>query len=340
MQQSSNKIKVIHFQRKPRPGFNFSIENIFEGLRRRLSNKIDFTVKTSSSFNDGYLSKFSNIVEAAFRQKKKAIAHITGEVNFLGLLMRKKNILLTIHDCGYMERKTGLAKKMVGWLYLNAPVKKAAFITVVSANTKKEVIRYTGCDADKIKVIPVTVSEIYKPVYKAFNKACPVILQVGAASNKNLSRLIEAIKDIQCSLVIIGGPGNDELEKLQRYKITHTIKSNLSPEALYEEYINCDMLAFVSTYEGFGMPIVEANCVERAVLTSNISSMPEVAGDAACFADPYNIEGIRNGVIKIIQDDAYREQLIINGRKNRLRFIGETIADLYYTLYQKIASCL
>lgn len=340
MQQSSNKIKVIHFQRKPRPGFNFSIEIVFEGLRHKLSDKIDFTVKTSSSFNDGYLSKFSNIFEAAFRQEKKAISHITGEVNFLGLLMRKKSTLLTILDCRYMERKTGLAKKMVGWLYLKAPVKKAAFITVISESTKKEVIKYTGCDADKIKVIPVTVSEMYKPVFKSFNKNCPVILQVGAASNKNLSRLIEAIKDIPCNLVIIGDPVGDELEKLQRYKITHTIKSNLSEEALYREYINCDILAFVSTYEGFGMPVVEANCVERAVLTSNISSMPEVAGDAACFADPYDIEDIRNGVIKIIQDDAYREQLIINGRKNRLRFSGEIIADMYYTLYQKIASGL
>ncbi len=340
MQQSSDKIKVIHFQRKPRPGFNFSIENIFEGLRHRLSDKIDFTVKTSSSFNDGYLSKFSNILEAAFRQKKKAIAHITGEVNFLDLLMRKKNVLLTILDCRYMERKTGIAKKMVGWLYLKAPVKKAAFITVISASTKKEVIKYTGCNADKIKVIPVTVSEIYKPAPKPFNKNCPVILQVGTASNKNLSRLIEAIKDIPCSLVIIGDPGNDELEELQHYKIAYSIKSNLSAEELYQEYVNCDMLAFVSTYEGFGMPIVEANCVERAVLTSTISSMPEVAGDAACFADPYNIEDIRNGVIKIIQDDAYREQLIINGRKNRLRFSEEIIADLYYALYQKIASGL
>ena len=88
------------------------------------------------------------------------------------------------------------------------------------------------------------------------------------------------------------------------------------------------------------MPIVEANCVERPVLTSNISSMLEVAGDAACLADPYNIDAIRKGLLRIINDDKFREQLIINGRKNRLRFDGQVIADAYYEIYKKIASGL
>src|SRR6188768_1862371 len=96
------KIRVMHFQRKPRPGFNFSMESIFENLRCHLKNKVNFTVAVSSRFNDGYTSKFFNIIEAATRQKKGAIAHITGEVHFLDLLMCKKNVLLTIHDCRFM----------------------------------------------------------------------------------------------------------------------------------------------------------------------------------------------------------------------------------------------
>lgn len=336
--QSSNKIKVIHFQRKPRPGFNFSIEGIFENIRCVLKNKVDFSVKISSRFNNGYFSKLWNIIEAAFRYKKNAIVHITGEVHFINLLMRKQNVLLTIHDCRFMERKKGFKKKLMNWLYLKAPVKNSACITAVSEATKQDVIRYTGCNAKKIQVIPVNVNPVFKPAPKVFNKECPVILQVGAAENKNIFRLAEALSAFPCKLVIIGKPQQHELKKLQEKHIDFTIKHNLSTEELYREYINCDIVSFVSCFEGFGMPIAEANYVERAVITSNISSMPEVAANAACLVNSYDAEDIRQGFIKIINDDIYREQLIANGRVNRQRFNAEVIADAYYKIYKEMAT--
>jgi len=332
-----DRIKVIHFQRKPRPGFNFSIESIFENIRCRLTDKIDFSIKICGRFNDGYFTKFWNVVEAAFRQEKNAIAHITGEVHFIDLLMRKKNVLLTIHDCRFMQRKKGIEKKIMGWLYLTAPVNRSAYVTTVSEATKQEVIAYTTCNPGKITVIPVSVSPVFKPAPQVFNKNCPVILQIGAADNKNLSRLIEAIKDIPCRLVIVGNPKKHDLEKLDACRIDFIIKHDLSREELYQEYVNCDIVSFASTFEGFGMPIIEANSVERVVITSNISSMPEVAGNAACLVDPYAADDIRMGLLRIINDDTYREQLISNGRANRKRFSGETVADAYYKLYKKMS---
>jgi glycosyltransferase involved in cell wall biosynthesis len=96
------------------------------------------------------------------------------------------------------------------------------------------------------------------------------------------------------------------------------------------------MVLFASTYEGFGMPIVEANTVGRPVITSNLLSMPEVAGDAALIVNPYNVDEIRNGIIKIIEDDEYRNQLINNGFRNAERFSLRNISEEYLKLYNKM----
>jgi glycosyltransferase involved in cell wall biosynthesis len=330
-----NKMPVNYFQRKPRKGFSFSVEHIFEDVRKRLADRIDASVYISTCYNDGYYTKLVNILEAAFRQRK-GINHITGEVHFLNLLMKKGSTILTIHDCGMMPRKTGLSKKIVKWLYLSAPLKRAEIVTAVSETTKQEIIAYTGCKPEKIKVIPVAIDPLYAPFPKLFNKAKPVILHIGTGANKNLLRLIEALEGISCHLTIVGKLNKEYLEALRSHETDYSNEYNISNERLLEKYQECDILAFVSTFEGFGMPIVEANAVERVVVTSSISSMPEVAADAACLVDPYQVESIRAGILKVIEDDRYRESLLEKGRKNKTRFDPDEIANQYYHLYHTV----
>ena len=82
--------------------------------------------------------------------------------------------------------------------------------------------------------------------------------------------------------------------------MSYKVYCNLSNEEIKKKYEDCDILTLVSTYEGFGMPIIEANRVGRPVITSNILSMPEVAGEAACLVNPFDIENIN--FLRIIND--------------------------------------
>jgi len=332
-----HKIHVNFFQRKPRSGFNFSIEQIFDSIRNELGSKITFNVFISKHYNSGYWSKLVNIIQAYLNQNSN-LNHITGEVHFLNLLLDKKRTVLTIHDCGMMNRKTGIAAKIVNWLYLKAPVGRAAVVTTVSNKTKEEVIAYTDCDPNKIIVIPNPIGKHFVNEERIFNTKSPRILHIGTAPNKNLERLIPALQGLNCVLLIIGRLKDTQISLLSQFDISYENLYNISDNKMLECYRQCDIMSFVSVSEGFGMPIIEANTVGRVVITSNVSSMPEVANGAAHLVNPYNVKDIRKGFLKIIKDEDYRKMLIKAGYKNKRRFEASVVAKQYYELYQELHS--
>ena len=127
------------------------------------------------------------------------------------------------------------------------------------------------------------------------------------------------------------------LKELESNRIVYKSNMDLTDEEMVEKYKQADIIAFVSTYEGFGMPIIEGNAVGRVVVTSNILSMPEVAGNAAHLVNPYDVKSIRSGILKVIEEDAYRAELIENGFGNRKRFESSSIANQYYEIYKGLA---
>jgi glycosyltransferase involved in cell wall biosynthesis len=126
-------------------------------------------------------------------------------------------------------------------------------------------------------------------------------------------------------------------ELLKNTGITYEYKSGLSEQEMLQEYIDADIVTLASTYEGFGMPILEAQATGRPVVTSNIFSMPEVAGNAAYLADPYDVSSIRNGFLKIIGDENYRTSLVNGGFSNVERFDANSISHQYFELYKELA---
>ena len=148
-----------------------------------------------------------------------------------------------------------------------------------------------------------------------------------------MHRLVEALQGLPCHLDIVGPIDESLKHALQANSVSYTGYGRLSDEQIVERYREADIISFVSTYEGFGMPIVEAQCIERVCVTSNCSSMPEVAGDGACLVDPFSAASIREGFVRMIQDHDFRDSLIERGRLNRLRFDQSILAERYRQLY-------
>lgn len=327
--------EVVFFHRKPRTIGNYSVEFIFEDIRNRLKDKINSKVVTSKNESQGLWKRLLNCIVAY--QQKGQVNHITGDVNYLGIFLSNKNTINTILDCVHLNSSTGLKYKILKTFWLSIPEKRSRFLTAISESTKMEILRHHRCNPDKIVVIPVAISPNFKSKQKEFNKALPRILQVGTAPNKNIPNLIEALKGIPCLLNIVGKKNEVYESLLKKNGIQYIYEGGLSDQEIIDRYELADIVTLVSTYEGFGMPILEAQAVGRAVISSNVYSMPEVAGDSAVIVDPHDINAIREGFKKIINDDEFRENRIAKGFLNIKRFDPDVIANQYYTLYKKIA---
>lgn len=325
---------LILFYRKPVPHF-FSIEKIFNAVSQSLPQGMD----VKKVFLPQHTSSVKNILQnLSFARRQRAdVFHITGDVHYLAMALPKKKTILTIHDCVFLYHHSGFKKWFFHRLFLKWPVKHCSIITTISEQSKKDIVRFSGCAPDKVRVInnPLTSAIQYKP--KTFNAAQPVLLFLGSTPNKNLARAIEAIKEMPCFLDVVGVIPAEEEAKLKEYGIAYRQSSQLSEQELAERYTACDIVLFPTLFEGFGLPIIEGQKAGRVVLTSNLSPMNEVAADAACLIDPYNVDSIKQGIAKLVQDEGYRETLVQRGFENIRRFELEAIAKQYYSLYQEIA---
>ncbi len=326
------KKKILYIERK---FWEFvSIEKVFRQIAENLSKEnYEFSFQ-QMPFGNGFADIIKNLL--FFRKSSADIFHITGHIHYISLVLPRNRTVLTIHDLGFLHTRSGFRRYLIKKLFLDLPIKKLKYITAISEKTKNEIIEQTNCSKEKIRLIENPLREFKKPNKNEFNKDCPTILQIGTSPNKNLNNLIKAIEGINCNLRIIGKLEENLISKLKNCNIKYSNAFNLEDDEIEEEYRAADIVAFCSTYEGFGLPIIEAQAMNTPVVTSDLSPMREVAGGAAFLVSPHDPQNIREGILKIIENSDFREKLIAKGIENVKRYNASIIVKQFENLYREI----
>ena len=318
--------------RAPTPAFH-SVEQVFAALLPQLRE--EFRVHWQElPYSRLSVQGMAGNCRAA-RRGEFALTHITGHANYTALSCKAPS-LMTVHDVRSAFSGNPLRDFLMQMLWFWGPALAVKRITVISDFTRTELAGLIPFARHKIQVVhnPISTELAFKS--KTFREAHPRILHMGTKPNKNLRRTAEALKGVPCTLVVIGNLPEEERALLEALDITYESRENLDYAGIVREYETCDLVCFASLYEGFGMPVVEANAVGRPVVAGNAGAIPEVAADAACLVDPSQSEAIREGILKVIHCAGYREQLVTNGLRNVQRFRPQKIARDYAAIYKEI----
>jgi len=262
--------------------------------------------------------------------------------------------VVTIHDLGYYYFPAAhlwQQRLYVDW-GTRWSASAASAVIAVSQATATDLQRITGTPAGKIHVVyeaanakPLPAAESIAAYRKEWGLARPYALYVGTLQpRKNLARLISAYEELcqrgqaQFDLVLAGMAGwlsQEIVAQAQQsaYAAYIHLPGYVADREMSTLMAGARLFAFPSLYEGFGLPILEAQSLGVPVMTAKGSSLPEVAGDAALYVDPTDVEAIAQAMLRLSQDESLRQEMIAAGYRNVQRFswtkaAAETLAVL------------
>jgi glycosyltransferase involved in cell wall biosynthesis len=271
--------------------------------------------------------------------------------------------VVTIHDCIHLRFPQYLPNRLASTYarhVMQMAARRARRVLTVSNASKEDILHYLRVPSDKVEVIynaldtrlatPPTDDEIAR-VRERYLLTSPFILYAGNVKpHKNVDRLIEAYSILrrrgidQPKLLIIG----DQVSKfpnLRRLVHRHQLHPHVRflgfvPEAtLAALYRLASVFVFPSLYEGFGLPPLEAMAAGTPVVTSNVSSLPEVVGDAAVLVDPMDAGAIADAMARVLGDAALRAELIARGLERVKAFSWDRSVSRVREIYREVAAC-
>jgi hypothetical protein len=327
MKNKINITQVVRFNKQSN-----SINRILNNLNPLLSKKVNLKVLECPYDSNGFVNKIKNLFWAI--NIKDDLVHLTGDINYLALSIRSP-LIISILDLGMPRRYSSLKSFFYNLIWIDFPLIKSKYVITISKKIQDDLVNRFFYYKKKIKTIHIPLEKNYTYKAKKVKEKKIKILHIATSEhNKNTFRMASALKGIKnIHYRIIGVIPNKTLEFLNDNNIKWSTAYNISDSDLLKEYINSDLVVFPSLYEGFGMPIIEAQALGRVVLTSNIEPMVDISGKAAILANPYKISEIRKGVLSFINENKSNQLLIEKGIINSKRFKLDKIVDQYYNLY-------
>ncbi len=286
-------------------------------------------------------------------------AHVAYWLKKLG-----KPIVVTCHDLVHFKYpeiireqcRFPLISKAI-WNYSVRGMKNASQIITVSSNTAKDTNQMLDIDLNNITVIPNGVDSDFHQIpieqcqslrekYK-INKSTICLLNVGSTHNRkniiSVLKVLKILRDRKISTLLwrVGGAFTTEQEQFIK---EHDLRKHiidfgkLDKYTLVEIYNATDILIAPSIYEGFGLTIIEAMACGTPVITSNVSSLPEVAGDAAILVEPMDVERMVQAVCSLQEKPTYLQSLVDKGLERAKIFSWENTAKQVVKKYKQLAS--
>lgn len=222
-------------------------------------------------------------------------------------------------------------------------VRRFHALVAVSAATRRDVHNHYAVADDKMHVIPEGCRFEGCPPEMSTARRERFILAVGTLEpRKNLARVVEAflaIDDPTLKLVIAGGRGWGETrldEMVNPHRDRIDLRGYVETDDLRDLYRRAAMLVYPSLYEGFGLPVLEAMTLGCPVVTSRVSSLPEVGGDAAVYVDPYDVEAMAETIAALMADESRRAAMARQGVERAAGFTWDACAQRTVELYRSL----
>lgn len=300
------------------------------------NNKLNLN-KTKVKKNNSCYPKLERLLNVNEFYKEKFIFHSS----VYRTCTNKKAInIITVHDFIDKKYNPNYLKKTLRWFLMKKSIKNANAVVCISQNTKQDLLRYIpNLEELKIHVINNGKSDSFRKI-NCKKSSEKYVLFVGKRNRyKNFKILVEALeKNNNLNLKLVGGGElkDDEiklLSKISKKRYLHF--EQVSNEELNLLYNQAFCLVYPSIYEGFGIPVIEAQSAGCPIIAANRSSLPEIIGESGILLDDLSSAGVSDA-IKLLENNVLRDKYIRLGFQNAKRFSWQKMAEEYLILYNRL----